>query len=82
MAAQIFNRLGQLGMVSDRDALNELHIFTYNLSLFNFPTDDYRYQGLAIGGAVVNSALFNVDGGHRAVIFDRLSSHLYRLYKV
>merc|ERR1712012_642174 len=27
--------------------------------------------GLAIGGAVVNSALFNVDGGHRAVIFDR-----------
>ena len=28
-------------------------------------------QGLAIGGAVVNSALFNVDGGHRAVIFDR-----------
>jgi len=41
MAAQIFNRLGQLGV------------------------------GLAIGGAVVNSALFNVDGGHRAVIFDR-----------
>merc|ERR1711974_208622 len=40
-AAQIFNRLGQLGV------------------------------GLAIGGAVVNSALFNVDGGHRAVIFDR-----------
>merc|ERR1712012_1173684 len=27
--------------------------------------------GLAIGGAVVNSALFNVDGGHRAVMFDR-----------
>jgi len=41
MAAQMFNRLGQLGV------------------------------GLAIGGAVVNSALFNVDGGHRAVIFDR-----------
>jgi len=29
--------------------------------------------GLAVGGAVVNSALFNVDGGHRAVIFDRFS---------
>jgi len=43
MAAQLFNRLGQLGM------------------------------GLAVGGAVVNSALFNVDGGHRAVIFDRFS---------
>jgi len=41
MAAQLFNRLGQLGV------------------------------GLAIGGAVVNSALYNVDGGHRAVIFDR-----------
>jgi len=41
MAAQIFNRIGQLGV------------------------------GLALGGAVVNSALFNVDGGHRAVIFDR-----------
>jgi len=27
--------------------------------------------GLAIGGGVVQSALFNVDGGHRAVIFDR-----------
>ncbi|KAA8585384.1 hypothetical protein FQN60_004078 [Etheostoma spectabile] len=26
---------------------------------------------LAIGGGVVNSALFNVDAGHRAVIFDR-----------
>ena len=33
MAAQIFNRLGQIGMVSDIDALNELHICTYNLSL-------------------------------------------------
>jgi len=41
MAAQLFNRLGQLGV------------------------------GLAVGGAVVNSALFNVEGGHRAVIFDR-----------
>jgi prohibitin 1 len=26
---------------------------------------------VAVAGAVVNSALFNVDGGHRAVIFDR-----------
>jgi len=30
-------------------------------------------MGLAIGGAVVNSALFNVDGGHRAVMFDRFT---------
>ena len=29
--------------------------------------------GLAIAGAVANSALYNVDGGHRAVIFDRVS---------
>jgi len=41
MAAQLFNRLGQLGV------------------------------GVAIASGVVNSALFNVDGGHRAVIFDR-----------
>jgi len=41
MAAQIFNRLGQLGL------------------------------GVAIAGGVANSALFNVDGGHRAVMFDR-----------
>jgi len=27
--------------------------------------------GLAIAGGVVNSALFNVDAGHRAVMFDR-----------
>lgn len=27
--------------------------------------------GLAIAGSVANSALYNVDGGHRAVIFDR-----------
>ncbi|EDO49486.1 predicted protein [Nematostella vectensis] len=27
--------------------------------------------GVAVVGGVVNSALFNVDGGHRAVIFDR-----------
>ncbi|XP_064646628.1 prohibitin 1-like [Lineus longissimus] len=27
--------------------------------------------GIAVAGGVVNSALFNVDGGHRAVIFDR-----------
>ena len=27
--------------------------------------------GVALAGGVVNSALFNVDGGHRAVIFDR-----------
>jgi len=43
MAAQLLNRLGQLGV------------------------------GLAVGGAVINSALFNVDGGHRAVIFDRFA---------
>lgn len=41
MAAQLFNRLGQLGM------------------------------GVAIAGGIANSALFNVDGGHRAVMFDR-----------
>jgi len=28
---------------------------------------------LAVGGVVVNSCLYNVDGGHRAVIFDRFS---------
>ncbi|XP_046860177.1 prohibitin-like [Xenia sp. Carnegie-2017] len=27
--------------------------------------------GVAIAGGVVNTALYNVDGGHRAVIFDR-----------
>ncbi|CAF4250401.1 unnamed protein product, partial [Rotaria sordida] len=27
--------------------------------------------GLGIGGGVINSMLYNVDGGHRAVIFDR-----------
>jgi hypothetical protein len=27
--------------------------------------------GLAVAGGVVNSALYNVDGGYRAVIFDR-----------
>ena len=43
MAAQLLNRIGQLGV------------------------------GLAVGGAVVNSALYNVDGGHRAVIFDRFT---------
>ena len=31
--------------------------------------------GLALAGGVVNSALFNVDGGHRAVIFDRCGIH-------
>eukprot|EP00088_Acartia_fossae_P053917 TRINITY_DN615_c0_g1_i10.p1 TRINITY_DN615_c0_g1~~TRINITY_DN615_c0_g1_i10.p1 ORF type:complete len:273 (+),score=84.35 TRINITY_DN615_c0_g1_i10:45-863(+) len=41
MAAQLFNRLGQLGV------------------------------GMAIAGGVINNALYNVDGGHRAVIFDR-----------
>ncbi|XP_076625746.1 prohibitin 1 [Colletes latitarsis] len=30
-------------------------------------------MGLAVTGAVVNSALYNVDGGHRAVIFDRFA---------
>jgi len=29
--------------------------------------------GLAVAGSVVNSALYNVDGGHRSVIFDRFS---------
>lgn len=29
--------------------------------------------GMAVVGGVVNSALFNVDGGHRAVIFDRFA---------
>jgi len=29
--------------------------------------------GVAVAGAVVNSALFNVEGGHRAVIFDRFT---------
>lgn len=43
MAAQFFNRLGQLGI------------------------------GIALTGSVVNSALYNVDGGHRAVIFDRFA---------
>ncbi|XP_029178474.1 protein l(2)37Cc [Nylanderia fulva] len=43
MAAQFFNRLGQLGL------------------------------GIALTGGVVNSALYNVDGGNRAVIFDRFA---------
>ncbi|XP_055847221.1 protein l(2)37Cc [Episyrphus balteatus] len=43
MAAQFFNRIGQLGL------------------------------GVAVIGGVVNSALYNVDGGHRAVIFDRFT---------
>merc|ERR1711923_156702 len=29
--------------------------------------------GIALAGGVVNTALFNVDGGHRAVIFDRFA---------
>jgi len=29
--------------------------------------------GLAIAGGIANSALYNVDGGHRAVIFDRFA---------
>jgi len=29
--------------------------------------------GVALAGGVVNSALYNVDGGHRAVIFDRFA---------
>lgn len=29
--------------------------------------------GMAVVGGVVNSALYNVDGGHRAVIFDRFT---------
>merc|ERR1712156_1243302 len=49
MAAQIFNRLGQLGV------------------------------GLALAGGVVNSALYNVDGGHRAVMFDRFRGILPRV---
>ncbi|KAH9635067.1 hypothetical protein HF086_004421 [Spodoptera exigua] len=43
MAAQLFNRIGQVGL------------------------------GVALVGGVVNSALYNVDGGHRAVIFDRFA---------
>jgi len=27
--------------------------------------------GVAVAGGVINSMLYNVDGGHRAVIFDR-----------
>ena len=27
--------------------------------------------GLTLAGGILNSALYNVDGGHRAVIFDR-----------
>jgi prohibitin 1 len=30
-------------------------------------------MGLAVGGSVINSCLFNVDGGQRAVIFDRFT---------
>ncbi|XP_057331928.1 protein l(2)37Cc [Microplitis mediator] len=29
--------------------------------------------GIAVTGSVINSALYNVDGGHRAVIFDRFA---------
>jgi len=43
MAAQFFNRIGQMGL------------------------------GVAVLGGVVNSALYNVEGGHRAVIFDRFT---------
>ena len=31
---------------------------------------------LAVGFSAINSSLFNVDAGHRAVIFDRLSGVL------
>ncbi|XP_015519992.1 prohibitin 1 [Neodiprion pinetum] len=43
MAANLFNRIGQVGL------------------------------GVALVGGVVNSALYNVDGGYRAVIFDRFA---------
>ncbi|EDW78029.1 uncharacterized protein Dwil_GK24235 [Drosophila willistoni] len=43
MAAQFFNRIGQMGL------------------------------GVAVLGGVINSALYNVEGGHRAVIFDRFT---------
>ncbi|XP_068140485.1 prohibitin 1 [Drosophila tropicalis] len=43
MAAQFFNRIGQMGL------------------------------GVAVVGGVINSALYNVEGGHRAVIFDRFT---------
>ena len=29
--------------------------------------------GVALAGGVINSALYNVEGGHRAVIFDRFA---------
>lgn len=34
---------------------------------------DLTGVGMAIAGSVANSALFNVEGGHRAVIFDRVA---------
>ena len=62
--AAILNRLGQLGVVR--------FLFTNRVYLQLFACFCNPFlQGLAVGGAVVNSALFNVDGGHRAVIFDR-----------
>lgn len=33
----------------------------------------YAGLGLTVAGGAVNSALYNVDGGHRAVIFDRFA---------
>ena len=47
--AQIFNRIGQLGL------------------------------GLALTSGVLNSALYNVDGGHRAVIFDRFQGRYVKI---
>ncbi|CAF1505570.1 unnamed protein product, partial [Rotaria sordida] len=35
--------------------------------------------GLGIGGGVINSMLYNVDGGHRDVIFDRFQDYEERV---
>ena len=44
--------------------------------------------GLTLTGGILNSALYNVDGGHRAVIFDRFqgtylskSSNIFTLFE-
>lgn len=78
MAAQFFNRIGQLGLgvalaggvINSALYNGELISCLYDgYLLCDSPSDSFRLHFMKL----TQSSLFPVDGGHRAVIFDRFA---------
>lgn len=73
MDIEIWNRRDVFSLAGRRATPFRKYTIYLNMAVQFFNRVGQLGLGIALAGGVVNSALYNVDGGHRAVIFDRFA---------